>query len=89
MFAILMSVCNLAGILSHEFGALLTHWMGITDTHFEQLWLLVTVTNLATLLPLPLLHWLPETAPLPEEETVFAIADSLAPELTVAEIVPD
>jgi folate/biopterin transporter len=90
MFAILMSVCNLAGILSHESGALLTHWMGITDTQFERLWLLVTITNLATLLPLPLLHWLPETAPIPEDAKVFAAAEtSLTTGLTVAEIVPD
>jgi folate/biopterin transporter len=59
MFAILMSICNLAGILSHESGALLTHWLGVTDTHFENLWQLVLITNLATLLPLPMLHWVP------------------------------
>jgi folate/biopterin transporter len=60
MFAILMSVYNLAGILSHESGALLTHWLGVTDTHFENLWLLVLITNLATLLPLPMLRWVPD-----------------------------
>lgn len=59
MFAILMSICNLAGILSHESGALLTHWLGVTDTNFENLWQLVLITNLATLLPLPMLHWVP------------------------------
>jgi folate/biopterin transporter len=59
MFAILMSICNLAGILSHESGALLTHWLGVTDTHFENLWQLVLITNLATLLPLPMLRWVP------------------------------
>jgi folate/biopterin transporter len=60
MFAILMSICNLAGILSHESGALLTHWLGVTDTHFENLWQLVLITNLATLLPLPMLRWVPD-----------------------------
>jgi folate/biopterin transporter len=73
MFAILMSICNLAGILSHESGALLTHWLGVTDTNFEKLWLLVLVTNLATLLPLPILNWLPSTiaaAPDPDLTTV-------------------
>lgn len=59
MFALLMSVSNLAGLLSHESGALIMHWLGITETNFQQLWLLVTIANLSTLLPLPLLNWLP------------------------------
>ena len=59
MFAVLMALSNLAGVLSHESGAALMHWMGITETDFHRLWLLVLVTNLSTLLPLPLLHWLP------------------------------
>jgi folate/biopterin transporter len=59
LFALLMSVTNLAGLLSYEMGALLTHWLGVTDTNFEQLWLLVLITNLSTLLPLPFLGWLP------------------------------
>jgi len=58
-FALLMSVTNLAGLLSHETGALLMHWLGIRENHFEALWLLVVVTNLSTLLPLPLVRWLP------------------------------
>lgn len=59
LFALLMSVTNLAGLLSYELGALLTHWLGVTDTNFDQLWLLVLITNLTTLLPLPFLGWLP------------------------------
>lgn len=58
-FALLMSIWNLAGLLSQELGALLTHVLGVTETNFEQLWLLVLLTNLSTLLPLPFLHWLP------------------------------
>lgn len=60
-FALLMSVTNLAGLLSHETGALLMHWLGIRENHFEALWLLVVITNLSTLLPLPLVKWLPAT----------------------------
>jgi len=60
LFALLMSVLNLAGGVAHELGALLTHLLGITETQFDRLWLLITLTNLSTLLPLPLLHWLPE-----------------------------
>lgn len=59
LFALLMSIWNLAGLLSHESGALLTHWLGITETNFENLWLLVTIANLSSLLPLPFLNWLP------------------------------
>ncbi len=87
MFALLMSVSNLAGILSHESGALIMHGLGITETNFQQLWLLVVIANLSTLLPLPLLHWLPqdsedavseESSPVPLE---VILADSLAVEL--------
>ncbi|NEO87428.1 MAG: folate/biopterin family MFS transporter [Spirulina sp. SIO3F2] len=59
LFALLMSVWNLAGLLSHELGAALTSWLQVTETNFENLWLLVMLTNLSTLLPLPFLGWLP------------------------------
>ena len=62
-FALLMSIWNLGGLLSHEFGALLTNWLGVTETNFENLWLLLLITNLSTLLPLPLLNWLPNEDP--------------------------
>ncbi len=59
LFALLMSIVNLAGLVSHELGALLTHWLHVTETDFDNLWLLVTITSLTTLLPLPLLFLLP------------------------------
>ncbi len=59
LFAVLMSVTNLAGLISYEGGAILTHWLGITDRNFDNLWLLIVITNLSTLLPLPFLNWLP------------------------------
>ncbi|MBU6228913.1 MAG: folate/biopterin family MFS transporter [Cyanobacteria bacterium REEB459] len=59
LFALLMSVLNLAGLTSHELGALLTRWLGITENNFDHLWQLVLITNLTTLLPLPLLFLLP------------------------------
>ncbi len=68
LFALLMSVLNLAGLLSHELGAVLTHWLGVTETNFDNLWLLVTLTNLSTLLPLPLLFLLPKASALGEED---------------------
>lgn len=63
LFALLMSVVNLAGLLSYEFGAVLMHWLGISESNFESLWLLVVITNLSTLLPLPFLGWLPSGDP--------------------------
>ncbi|MBD0302408.1 MAG: folate/biopterin family MFS transporter, partial [Tolypothrix sp. T3-bin4] len=65
LFALLMSVFNSAGAVSHAFGALITYWLGITATNFESLWLLVVITNLSTLLPLPFINWLPAA----EEQT--------------------
>jgi hypothetical protein len=59
LFALLMSISNLASLVSYELGAVITHWLGITETNFEFLWFLVIVTNLSTLLPLPFLNWLP------------------------------
>jgi folate/biopterin transporter len=63
LFAVLMSVWNLAGLLSHEIGALLTHLLGVTETNFDKLWLLVVITNVSSLLPLPFLGWLPAADP--------------------------
>lgn len=74
LFALLMSVVNLSGLLSYEIGALLTHWLGVTDTNFDNLWILVLITNLSTLLPLPLLGWLPAadaTSPNTEAHSAF------------------
>lgn len=60
LFALLMSVTNLAGLLSYEEGALLMHLLGVTESNFDQLWLLVVITNLTTLLPLIFIKWLPD-----------------------------
>jgi folate/biopterin transporter len=63
LFSLLMSIWNLSGLLSQEWGALLTHWLGVTETNFDKLWLLVLITNLSTLLPLPFIQWLPKGDP--------------------------
>ena len=68
LFALLMSIWNLSGLLSHELGALLTAWLGVTETNFDKLWLLVIITNLSTLLPLPFLAWLPDSDPQEAED---------------------
>jgi folate/biopterin transporter len=82
LFALLMSIVNLAGLLSHELGALLTHGLGITETNFDALWQLVLLTNLTTLLPLPLLFLLPPSS----SQTVGDPGDSgQSPTLAVPE----
>jgi folate/biopterin transporter len=60
LFALMMSVLNVAGLVSQEGGALLTHALGINEHNFDKLWLLVSITNLGGLLPLIFLNWLPE-----------------------------
>jgi folate/biopterin transporter len=63
LFALLMSITNLASVLSHEFGAILMHWLQITESNFDNLWLLVVIANGSTLLPLVFLHWVPNDDP--------------------------
>jgi folate/biopterin transporter len=63
LFALLMSIFNLAGLLSNELGALLTHVLGVTERNFDQLWLLILICNLSSLLPLIFLKWLPTEDP--------------------------
>ena len=81
LFALLMSVFNLAGLLSHELGALLTHFLGVTETNFDKLWLLVVITNASSLLPLPFLGWLPAADPQLEIEPVAASGSLVQTEL--------
>lgn len=87
LFALLMSVSNLAGILSNELGGGLMYLMGITESNFDNLALLVIITNLSTLLPLPFLSWLPAADP--RSEIVSLQISSLpAEESLIPEYVP-
>jgi folate/biopterin transporter len=69
LFALLMSIYNLSGLISHELGALLTAWLGITETNFDRLWILIIITNVSTLLPLIFIGWLPDGDPQDSETT--------------------
>ncbi|MEM6450864.1 MAG: folate/biopterin family MFS transporter [Cyanobacteria bacterium P01_D01_bin.105] len=75
LFALLMSVVNLSGLLSHELGAALTHFLKVTETDFTNLWLLVLLTNLSTLLPLPLLGMLPAASAVSERKETASEID--------------
>jgi folate/biopterin transporter len=63
LFSLLMSSFNLSGLLSQEWGAVLTHYLGITDTNFDKLWLLVVITNIGSIVPLIFIKWLPDEDP--------------------------
>jgi folate/biopterin transporter len=69
LFALLMSVLNISALCSFQLGAGLTYLLGVTESNFDNLWLLVLIANLTSLLPLPLLKWLPdEKNSKPEED---------------------
>ena len=81
LFALLMSITNLAGLVSHETGAVLMHYLGVTETNFDKLWLLVTITNLSTLLPLPFINWLPAAGEETSEPAQGVLKESEKPDI--------
>ncbi|MGF1494188.1 MAG: folate/biopterin family MFS transporter [Microcoleaceae cyanobacterium] len=89
LFALLMSISNLAGLMSHESGALLTHLLGVTEHNFDRLWLLVVITNLTTLLPLPFLNWLPETSAEEDEPSPVDSPQLLASGMMAKSAIPE
>ncbi len=60
LFALLMSVINISALCSFQLGAVLTHFLGVTESNFDNLWILITIANISSLLPLPFLKWLPD-----------------------------
>jgi folate/biopterin transporter len=75
LFAMLMSVLNLSGLVSKEGGAILTHLLGVTDTNFDKLWLLVLITNVGSMLPLIFINLLPDEDP----QLITTISKSIPP----------
>ncbi|MEA5583558.1 folate/biopterin family MFS transporter [Nodularia harveyana UHCC-0300] len=88
LFALLMSVSNLAGMVSQELGAIIMHWLGITETNFELLWVLVIITNLSTLLPLPFIPWLPANDPQADLPTLQPAAVTHEEEALLPNLIP-
>lgn len=89
LFALLMSVSNFAGVVSNELGAGLMYLMGITESNFDNLPLLVVITNLSTLLPLPFLNWLPAYDP-QDEIASLQLSDTIPVEQSlIPEFVPE
>ena len=59
-FALLMSVLNLGGTVSYGLGSVMMQWLGITESNFDSLWLLIIITNCSSLIPIFLIKWLPD-----------------------------
>jgi folate/biopterin transporter len=82
VFATLMSLYNASGFVGTELGALLTQAFGITDHDFRNLWALIVICNLSSLLPLVFIDFL-DRAPtandeeLPSSVTTSVVADDL------------
>jgi folate/biopterin transporter len=53
MYALLMAILNLGSMISNELGAFNTWALGITETNFTNLWILILIASLTTVLPLP------------------------------------
>lgn len=103
IFAFLVSLFGLSAMVATESGALLTHWLEISPFDFKNLWILVLIANLSTLLPLPFLRWVPDDDPrkiileagrdrsviLPSVElSTHAIAGDLTLTSVVPELIP-
>lgn len=73
LFAAIMSIYNSSGAVSSELGALLTSALGVNDSNYENLWLLVLLCSLSSLLALPLLRFIDQAPPerIPESETAL------------------
>uniref|UniRef100_A0A7S0EYR4 Major facilitator superfamily (MFS) profile domain-containing protein n=1 Tax=Hanusia phi TaxID=3032 RepID=A0A7S0EYR4_9CRYP len=59
MYALIMSVNNLGGVIGTQFGALITWGLGVTDSNLDNFWILVLICNLSTVLPLVFIGWIP------------------------------
>ncbi|OEU12222.1 BT1-domain-containing protein [Fragilariopsis cylindrus CCMP1102] len=68
LFATLMSINNGAGVVGTEIGALLTKALGVTESNFDNLWLLSLICNLTSLYPLLFIGWLDEVGTDSEQE---------------------
>lgn len=67
LFAALMSVYNASGVTSNELGALLTQALGVSETNFDNLPLLIGLCGVSSLAALPLLGLIDEAPPAIEE----------------------
>lgn len=67
LYALLMSTMNFGGLISFQLGGLIMICLGINQHNFDLLWLMLLITNLMMLLPLPLLKLVPDVNKKEEE----------------------
>jgi hypothetical protein len=65
LYALLMSITNLGGIVGSELGSMLAGVFGITAINFSNLWKLMLVCHICDLIPLSCLFLLPRNDLLP------------------------
>ncbi|EKX50578.1 hypothetical protein GUITHDRAFT_103804 [Guillardia theta CCMP2712] len=63
MYALIMSINNLGGVLGSQLGALITMWLGVSSSNLDHFWLLVTICNVSSLVPLVFINWIPAGDP--------------------------
>eukprot|EP00286_Rhodomonas_abbreviata_P021817 CAMPEP_0181304330 /NCGR_PEP_ID=MMETSP1101-20121128/9093_1 /TAXON_ID=46948 /ORGANISM="Rhodomonas abbreviata, Strain Caron Lab Isolate" /LENGTH=489 /DNA_ID=CAMNT_0023410081 /DNA_START=119 /DNA_END=1588 /DNA_ORIENTATION=- len=63
MYALIMSINNLGGIVGSQFGALICALLGVSSTNLDNFWLLVFICNASNILPLFLIGWIPARDP--------------------------
>jgi len=63
LYALLMSISNLAGVLSSEWGSIFANMYGIDRNHFGNLWKLIILCNIIDLLPIASIALVVEPVP--------------------------
>lgn len=63
LYALLMSITNLGGVVGSEMGSMLSQMFGITATNFSNLWKLMVICHICDLIPLSCLCLLPRNEP--------------------------
>ena len=59
LYALLMSITNIGGVVSSEWGSLLTTMFGVSSTNFNNLWKLMLVCHAFDIIPLFMLRLVP------------------------------
>ena len=60
MYALIMSISNLGGVVGSQLGAGITWGLGVTEKDLTNFWILVLICNATTVLPLVFIGWIPD-----------------------------
>ena len=70
LYALLMSITNLGGVISSEWGSLLTNMFGVTANQFQNLWKLLLLCNAFDIIPLASLKLIQGIETEPQETAI-------------------